>query len=113
MTLYRKAFAALAGAVVVTLAAATSDDVITAAEMVQVVMSALGAFAVYVTPNLPGHTYAKTIVSAAMAGFGLLGGYLATGEEITTAMWLNVALAVGTAAGVFLLPNKPEALPPG
>lgn len=107
MAHYRKFIAALLGAVVVTLAAATSDDVLSAAEVAQVVLAGLGTFAVYVLPNAPGYGVAKTFVAAATAGLGLLAGWLASGEHVTDSMWLNLALAVGTALGVFVVPNEP------
>lgn len=108
MGAYRKFVTALLGAVVVTLAAASSDDVITSAEVAQITLAALGTFGVYVLPNAPGYSTLKTFVAAATAGVGLLAGWLATGQEITNSMWLNLALAVGTALGVFIVPNDPE-----
>lgn len=109
MTAYSKALAALAGAVAVTLAAATSDDVVTSAEVAQLVVAALTAFGVYLVPNAPGYRYAKAWTAAALAGVSLLAGWLANGQDVTTAMWLNVAIAVGTSLGVFILPNDQEA----
>jgi len=103
---YSKFLTALFGAVIVALAAATSDSVLTSAEIAQVVLAGLGTFAVYVLPNAPGYSAAKTVVSGALAGVGLLAGWLAAGDEITTSMWLNFALAVGTAVGVFIVPNR-------
>jgi hypothetical protein len=111
MSAYRKALAALFGAVVVTLAASLTDDVLTNAELAQVAVVALGAFGTYLVPNAPGYQTAKTFVSAALAGLGLLAGWLAAGQEITSSMWLNFALAVGTALGVFIVPNDPEPSP--
>lgn len=108
MGAYKKFLMALLGAVIVTLAAATSDDVLTSAEIAQVILAGLGTFGVYVLPNAPGYGAAKTFVAAATAGLGLLAGWLASGERITDSMWLNLVLAVGTAAGVFLVPNEPE-----
>jgi hypothetical protein len=34
---------------------------------------------------------------------------VAAGDEITSSMWLNFALAVGTAVGVFIVPNHDTA----
>lgn len=108
MAAYRKFLMALAGAVVVALAAATSDDVLTNAEIAQVILAALAPFSVYVLPNAPGYGVVKSFVAAATAGVGLLAGWLANGDKITTSMWLNFALAVGTALGVFVVANEPE-----
>jgi len=108
MGAYRKFLMALLGAVVVTLAAAMSDDVLSSAEIAQVILAGLGTFGVYVLPNAPGYSALKTLVAGATAGLGLLAGWLASGEQITDSMWLNLALAVGTALGVFIVPNDPE-----
>lgn len=111
MSAYRKAIAALLGAVVVTLAASTTDDVLSSAEIAQVTLTALGAFGAYLLPNMPGYSTVKSLVSAAMAGLGLLAGWLAAGQEISNSMWLNFALAIGTSLGVFIVPNGPEPAP--
>lgn len=108
MTAYSKFLTALFGAAIVTLAAAMSDDVLTSAEIAQVVLAGLGTFSVYVLPNAPGYGYVKSLVAAGTAGLGLLAGWLASGQEISNGMWLNLILAVGTALGVFLVPNDPE-----
>lgn len=108
MGAYRKFLMALVGAVVVTLAAATSDDVLSSAEIAQMVLAGLGTFGVYVLPNAPGYGVAKTLVAGASAGVGLLAGWLAAGDKITSSMWLNLVLAVGAALGVFIVPNDPD-----
>jgi len=107
MNLYRKAISALLGAVVVTLAAATSDGGIDPAELVQLVLVATGAFAAYLLPNAPGYGAAKSVSSAITAGLTLVAGYLANGQEMTNSLWLNVALAAGVSLGVFIVPNDP------
>lgn len=111
MSAYNKAFTALLGAVAVVLASALTDDVVTAAEFVQMTVAGLAAFAVYLTPNLPGYGAAKTVVAAALAGLNLVAGWLANGEEITNSMWVNVVIAVAVALGVFVLPNHREPAP--
>jgi len=108
MSMYRKAISALLGAVIVTLAAATSAGGIDQAELVQLVLVATGAFAAYLVPNAPGYSYAKSITSAITAGLSLVAGYLANGQEMTNSLWLNVALAAGVSLGVFIVPNDPE-----
>ena len=111
MSAYRKAIAGLLGAVIVALVAATSDDTLTNAEIAQLSLSGLGAFGTYLLPNMPGYSTVKSLVNAAMAGLGLLAGWLAAGQEITTSMWLNFALAIGASLGVFIVPNEPEPAP--
>lgn len=108
MAAYNKAVAALLGAVAVVLASALTDDHVTAAEFVQMTVAGLGAFSVYLVPNAPGYALAKTWTAAALAGLNLVAGWLANNQEITNAMWVNVAIAVAVALGVFILPNSQE-----
>lgn len=112
MTPYLKSITAVLGAVAVAVAASMSDNVITAPEKVQIATAGVAAFAVFVTANvgLPLWNYSKAITAGALAGLGLLGGYLANGEHMTSALWLNVAIAAATAAGVFAVPNEPEVI---
>ena len=70
-----------------------------------------GATVVYIVPNLPGYMYAKTVVAAITAGLTLLAAYLTddigVDWDLTNPEKLNILLAVGTALGVFLVPNAP------
>jgi hypothetical protein len=111
MSAYSKSVTALLGAVATVLASALTDDVVTAAEFVQMTVAGLTAFAVYLLPNAPGFGAVKTFVAAALAGLNLVAGWLANGEEITNAMWVNVVIAVAVALGVFVLPNDREPAP--
>lgn len=108
MSAYTKAVTALLGAVAVVVASALTDDHVTSAEFVQMTVAGLTAFAVYLTPNLPGYNLAKTWTAAALAGLNLVAGWLANNEHITNAMWVNVGIAVAVTLGVFVLPNQPE-----
>lgn len=108
MGAYRKFLMAAAGAVAVALAAATSDDTLTSAEIAQTILAGLGVFSVYVLPNAPGYAFAKSLVAGGTAGLGLLTGWLAAGDKITSSMWLNFGIAVTAAMGVLILPNDPE-----
>jgi hypothetical protein len=111
MSAYSKSVTALLGAVATVLASALTDDVVTSAEFVQMTVAGLTAFAVYLLPNAPGFGAVKTFVAAALAGLNLVAGWLANGEEITNAMWVNVVIAVAVALGVFVLPNDREPAP--
>lgn len=108
MGAYRKFLMAAAGAVMVVIAASTSDNVFTTAEIAQAILAGLAPFGVYVLPNAVGYRFIKSLVAGASAGFGLLAGWLAAGDTITTSMWVNLAIAVATALGVFIVPNDPE-----
>ncbi len=107
---YSKSVTAVVGAVVVAIAAAWSDDVITNAEKVQIAVAGFTAFSVFVTSNvgLPLWEYSKSITAGALAGLGLLGAYYANGNIMDGGLWLNVAIATAVAAGVFAVPNGPE-----
>ena len=112
MSAYAKALTAVIGAVVMAVAAAMTDDTITHPEWVQIATAGVAAFAVFVTANvgLPLWDKAKAVTAGALAGLGLLGGYLANGEHMTNALWLNVAIAAAVAAGVWAVPNRPEVI---
>lgn len=109
MSLYAKSLTAVIGAVVMAVAAAMTDNTVTHPEWVQVAIAGFAAFSVFVTANvgLPLWDKAKAVTAGALAGLGLLGGYLANGEHMTNALWLNVAIAAAVAAGVFAVPNGP------
>jgi hypothetical protein len=109
MSAYSKALTAVVGAVVMAVASAMTDDTISHPEWVMIAVAGFTAFQVFVTANvgLPLWNYSKSITAGALAGLGLLGGYLANGEHMSNALWLNVAIAAAVAAGVFAVPNGP------
>jgi hypothetical protein len=108
MGAYAKSLTAVFGAVAVAVASAWTDNTITHPEWVMIAVAGFTAFQVYITANvgLPLWDKAKAITAGALAGLGLLGGYLANGENMTNALWLNVAIAAAVAAGVFAVPNQ-------
>lgn len=110
MGAYAKAITAVVGAVAIYGASVWTDDVITLAEWVQVAVAGFTAFQVWLTANvgLPLWDKAKAITAGALAALGGLAGYLAAGEHMTNSMWLNVAIAGLTAAGVFTVANSPS-----
>lgn len=109
MGVYAKSIAAVVGAIAMAIAAAWTDSKITDAEWVMIAVAGWTAFQVFVTANLdlPLWDRAKDITAGALAGLGALGGYLANGQEMTGALWLNVAIAALTAAGVFASRSAP------
>lgn len=110
---YRKMLAHVAGTVVMALVAFQSDDVLTAAEILQVILAVMGTVMVYALPNMPGARFVKLAASAVSAGLVLLIPVLESGEPLTNALWLNVVFAVGSVLGVLAVDNEPEpAVPP-
>jgi len=111
VTSYLKALAAFLGAALVALISAQTDNAVSPGEIAQIALVGFGATVVYIVPNLPGYTYAKTAVAALTAGLTLLAAYLTddigVDWDLTNPEKLNILLAVGTALGVFLVPNSP------
>lgn len=101
---YAKALVALLFAAATGLASALSDNAVTIPEWVQIGIAAVTAFNVLMTSNVPGSTYAKTAVAAVLAGLNFLVGAVTDG--MTTAEWINFALAVGAVVFVWAVPNR-------
>jgi hypothetical protein len=99
-----KAWAQLAVAVVVAVWAALTDsasgDTITTQEWVVIAGTGIGAFVVWVVPNLDTGIgkYAKTIASFATAGLSAL--YVVIPGGLTTAEMLEVLVAGASAIGL-------------
>lgn len=101
MSRYLKFVAQVIATVVAAIAtAATSGDGVSASEWVNVVVLGLGAVAVLGAGNLPAGVwaYTKSFVSAATAGAVFLQSAITDG--VSTAEWLQCALAVLGAVGV-------------
>lgn len=110
---YRRFLAALFGAVATALVFATTDDVVTSEEVVMLATTAFGLMATYALPDTPVARTMKLVANAALNGLGLLAGWLAAGQEITTSMKLQLVVAVLTGLGILVVQNKPEpAVPP-
>lgn len=113
MSAYAKGITAVIGALAVAIAAAWTDNHITNPEWVQITVAGVTAWQVFVVANvgLPLWHATKAITAGTLAGLSWLGGYIANGQAMTGALWLNVAIAAATAAGVFAVPNGPAASP--
>jgi hypothetical protein len=110
---YRRFIAALVGAVATSLVFATTDNVITSPEVVMLATTAFGLMATYALPDTPVARYMKLAANAALNALGLLGGWLAADQEITTSMKLQLVVAVLTGLGLIVVSNDPEpAVPP-
>lgn len=109
MARYRKFVAAVLGAVVMAIAGFWTDGQITASEWINVAIGGVAAAQVYIAANLAGDPmarYTKSIIAGLAAGLALLTSLITSG--ISAQEWLQVGIAVATAAGVFTLPNDPE-----
>lgn len=105
---YRKALVALLSAILTGVGAAVTDDgLINATEWVNVAIVAVGALHVYVSPNVPGAGTTKAIVAGLSAGLVLLVNLVS--ESVTPTEWVQLAVAVAGAFGVYLAPNSEPA----
>ena len=107
ITHYAKAIVYIALAAVGILVTALADDVVTTAELVNILIVAIGAIATYLVPNLPTGPgqYLKGIVAFLVAGLVALQSLLTDG--ITTSEWLQIAVAAFAGIGVTIVPNQP------
>lgn len=101
---YLKLIVALVGAVVMSVASFATDNTVTTEEWIQVAIAGATALGVWAAANVPQFTWAKTFVVVVLAVLNLLVSYITDG--ISTAEWLNLAVAALTAAGVYATPNR-------
>jgi hypothetical protein len=85
-------------------------DGLTSAEKVQIAVAAVSAFLVWLAPNVdvPYWSQIKATAQGVMAVLAGLAGYLAAGQTMAGALWVNLALMGLAAAGIVVLPNAPE-----
>ena len=107
LTPYRKAVAAILGAVGVVTLAALTDSRIDTAEAFVIGIAGLNGVAVYLVPNIPGTVGAslKFAISAVLAVVSAIALYREGGlspQEIAL-----VVVAGLTALGVYVVPNEP------
>lgn len=105
---YRAALSAVLGAVALAYVGVITDDVVTSSELVGLILVGLGAFMTYLLPNAPGYKLVKLVTNALFQGLSLLLQYIDSGQDITTGMWVQLAIAVAVALGIVVLPNQPE-----
>lgn len=102
---YLKFIAAVVGAILMTLSSAVTDGHVDKYEWVQVAIAVTTAIGVWMVANLPSFTYGKTLIAAVLV---LLNGIVADlTSGISASEWLNLAIAVLTALGVMVVPNRP------
>lgn len=105
MEKYAKALAAVVATVLAAVVAALAgDNAINAQEYVNIAILAVGALGVFAAPNVPGAAHTKAILAALTAGLVALASFIVGG--VTVVEWLQIALAVLGAFGVFAVPNK-------
>lgn len=101
---YMKAVLAAVGAVLVIVASAVTDNNVTVDEGVMIGVAVVNAFTTYIVPNLDSGVaqHAKAIAAGLLAVLAGLTGWLVDGMAYGD--WVNLVIAFGTAAGVFLAP---------
>jgi hypothetical protein len=80
-------------------------------ESLTTISLALGALETWLVPNTDLLATAKTWVHASLAGMGLL--ILALPGGVTGTEWYDVAILIGSTAGVWAIPNQPKDTPTG
>lgn len=102
---YLKFAAQVVATILVGLYAALNDNSVSLAEAVNILIVGLGAVSVLGAGNLPAGVwaYTKTIVSAATAGAVYIASVFTTGGNLGAAEWIQFALAVAGAIGVYAL----------
>lgn len=108
---YAKSILAIAAAAIGILVAALADNTVTTAELVNVGIAVVTAVGVYLIPNLPAGParYFKSGVALLGAALTALASFITDG--VTTAEWLQIALAALAAIGVYVVPNGPAVAP--
>lgn len=107
MTSYSKMLAMVAATVAAAAVAALSDNTITTKEWINLAVAGVGAAAVFAGPNVPGARYTKAVLAALSAGLMALLSTIDGG--LTTSAFLQVAIAVAGALGVYAVPNSQPA----
>lgn len=101
---YKKAVVGALGVVLsAVLAALVGDAHIDFSEFVNIIILAAGAVSLGVAPNVPGSRYVKAILAAVAAAATVLVSVYSGG--VSTTEWVQIAVAAGTAAGVFKARN--------
>ena len=108
ITHYAKSLLYIALATVGVLITALTDNQVTTAELVNIGIVGVGAVTVYLVPNLPTGPgqVAKTLVAFVVAALVAVQSFLSDG--ITTAEWLQIAVAAFAGIGVYVIPNEPK-----
>lgn len=107
MKLYAKSLLYVLLAIAGVLVTALTDNIVTTPELVNVGIIGVGAVGVYVVPNAPegAARFLKTAVAFVAAALVALASFLTDG--ITTAEWLQIAVAAFAGIGVYIIPNEP------
>ena len=101
---YGKAVLAILGTIFTALVTALGDNHVSDSEWVNVAVLAVGTAAVFFGPNTQYARYTKTWLAALSAGLVALQSVITDG--VSQAELLQIGIAVLTAAGVYLVPNK-------
>jgi hypothetical protein len=107
---YLKMFVAVLGTVLAALVPLLQAGHLTTGGLINVALVGVGALMVFASPNVPGASYTKFVLSALAAGLAALVTFVGAGSlgGVTAAQWIQVLIAAGVAVGVFLVPNAPS-----
>jgi len=94
------------GAVATAFIAVTTDDIIEPVELVNLALIGLGAFALYVTPNVPGFNAAKAVILAVTAGLQYVVSAIETDADLTWSLWAQVLATVVAGVIAYFVPNR-------
>jgi hypothetical protein len=109
---YRKAFLAALAVVASTFLVVAQDDLITAIEIVNLVLAGLGAFVLYVTPEAPGHAVTKAIILALTAALQFVASAIEAGDfDLDATVWGQI-IATAVAAVLAAVIPQPSLPPP-
>jgi peptidoglycan/LPS O-acetylase OafA/YrhL len=109
---YRKAFAYLVVGVVQALVNFGTDNVYTAGEILHSVIFGLGLGAVYLAEETPYSKHVKTVMAAIVVALQGIVAAMDVGLDLTTQVWLSVAVGVAAVLGVAIPKNDQEAAVP-
>jgi hypothetical protein len=102
---YAKALVGAAGVILAAvLVAFVGDGSMNMNEFVNVVVLGTGTVSLAIAPNTPGAKYVKALLAAVSAAAVVLISVYTGG--ISPTEWVQIAVAAGTAAGVWKVPNQ-------
>lgn len=107
---YTKAIIGFIAAVLIAFHATITDDHVSAAELVNIIIAAVTAFGVWLVRELPETWRAHAKVAVAVLGAALAAANLALADGVTLSEWVTVALAAIGALGIGVLPNRQDDL---
>jgi hypothetical protein len=100
-----KALAALLATALVALQTGMTDGGLSPQDVIVTISTVLGALGVYIVPNTPALSAAKTVVACLTAGF-VAAEVAISDYAITPHEWLTIGIAALGAVGVYAVRNE-------